>query len=324
MAPRICSGIQPSGALHLGNYFGGIRPQIEHQDGAFLFVADYHALTTARDAHAIDHHRLDVAATYLALGLDPTRATFFLQSDVPEVTELAWILATVTPMGLLERAVTYKDRVARSLPTTAAVFFYPALMAADILAYRSEVVLVGSDQVQHVEICRDIAASFHAAHHKDVFTMPRVELGVPVPVPGIDGAKMSKSYGNHIPIFASGHELETKVMAIRTDSKTVDEPKNPEEDTVFALYSLFASKADRDEMARRYLAGGYGYGEAKRALAQLIRDHFAAARARRDEWLSNEKDLREILHEGGRRARAVARQTLDGARSACGLTKETR
>ncbi|MBI2375069.1 MAG: tryptophan--tRNA ligase [Deltaproteobacteria bacterium] len=323
-APRICSGIQPSGALHLGNYFGAIRPQIDHQDGAFLFIADYHALTTLRDPVALDVNRLDAAATYLALGLDPSRATLFLQSSVPEVTELTWILATVTPMGLLERAVSYKDRVGRNLPTNAGLFLYPALMAADILAYRSEQVLVGSDQVQHVEIARDIALAFHSAFRAEVFALPKVALGVPVPIPGIDGAKMSKSYGNHIPIFASDAELEEKVMAIRTDSRRIEDPKIPEEDTVFALYSLFASQAERDAMAERYLHGGYGYGEAKRTLLEAIREHLGPARARKDDWLRRKDELRAILDEGASRAREAARKTLLAARDAVGLSGEAR
>lgn len=318
-AKRYLSGIQPSGQLHLGNYFGAIRKHLENQDGAFYFIANYHALTTVHDADLLRERTFDAAVTYLALGLDPERATLFRQSDVPEVTELTWLLATVTGMGLLERAVSYKEKRERGIPATVGLFTYPVLMAADILGYDADVVPVGTDQVQHLEMTRDMAQSFNAAYGQQVFKLPVYELGTPEPVPGIDGAKMSKSYGNHIPIFARGKELKSLVMSIKTDSTPLEEPKNPEGCTVFTLYSLFATPEQKAAMIEKYRAGGYGYGHAKLELLALIKERFAAAHERRDELLRRPDLVEDILQAGAKRARAVAREVTDRARAACGV-----
>ena len=315
---RFLSGVQPSGQLHLGNYFGAIRGHLARQDNAFYFIADYHALTTIHDAQALRGHVFDVAATYLALGLDPQRACLFRQSDVPEVTELTWLLSTVTPMGLLERAVSYKDKIQKGLPASVGLFTYPALMAADILAYESDVVPVGPDQRQHVEITQDMAEAFNRTFGP-VFKRPEYLLGTEVSVPGVDGAKMSKSYGNHIPIFAADKELKNKVMGIKTDSKGVADAKDPETCTVFTLYALFATPEQKAEMADRYRRGGMGYGDAKKALLALIDAHFAPARARRAELDAHPERVEAALAAGAQRARALARQVTDRARRAAGL-----
>jgi len=268
--PRILSGVQPSGKLHLGNYFGAIRQHIALQDTGecFYFIADYHALTTIQDARALRENVRAVALDYLALGLDPEKAAFFRQSDIPEVTELAWVLSTVTGMGLLERAHSYKDKLARGIPASAGLFSYPVLMAADILIYKSNVVPVGQDQVQHIEMTRDMAGYFNSTWGNPVFPLPEARVeGAPV-VPGIDGKKMSKSYGNTIDIFAEGKELKTAVMRIVTDSTPVEAPKDPEKDNVFALYALLATAAELEALANRYRAGGLGYGDAKKLLIE--------------------------------------------------------
>lgn len=318
MSQRHLSGIQPSGHLHLGNYFGAIRQHVAHQDDGFYFIANYHALTTLHDAATLRANTFDVAATYLACGLDPRRAVLFRQSDVPEVAELTWLLSTVTPMGLLERAVSYKDKIAKGLPASVGLFTYPALMAADILAYRSQVVPVGPDQVQHVEMTRDMAGAFNRTFG-EVFVIPEHRLGTEVVVPGIDGAKMSKSYGNHIPIFASGKELSKLVMSIKTSSAGVEDPKDPSACTIFQIYELMASEQEKAELAARYRAGGMGFGEAKKTLLAKIEETFAPIRARREELEKNPSDVEDVLREGARKARAIAREVTDAARAACGV-----
>src|SRR5689334_7746635 len=256
---RILSGVQPSGKLHLGNYFGAVRQHIALQNEAqcFYFIADYHSLTTIHDAKSLRENTRDVALDYLALGLDPDKATFFRQSDVPEVTELAWILSTVTNMGLLERAVSYKEKIEKGIDASVGLFFYPILMAADILIYRSHVVPVGKDQVQHIEMTRDIAERFNRTYG-EIFPIPEYRLDKESKVPGIDGQKMSKSYNNTIDIFAEGKPLQKTVMSIVTDSTPVEAPKDPERCNVFALYSLFATLAEKETLAARYRAGGLG------------------------------------------------------------------
>lgn len=316
-AQRFSSGVRPSGALHLGHYFGAIRPHLARQDDAYYFIADYHALASPSEPLPLVDRVHEVAATYLALGLDPARAALFRQSDIPEVTELTWLLLTTTPMGLLERAVVYKDRLARSAPASAGLFAYPALMAADILAYDTDVVAIGPDQRQHLEMTQDIAGYFNNAYGV-VFKKPEYLLGTHTSVPGLDGAKMSAAYGNHIPLFASGEALRERVMAIRTDSKGVAEAKDPSSCTVFALYSLFATPEARAELSDRYARGGYGYGDAKKALATLIEEHFADARARKARI--HPDDVGAALHAGAARARPLARAVLDRARRAAGLT----
>ena len=316
---RTLSGVQPSGHLHLGNYFGAIRQHIDQQDDAFYFIANYHALTTVHDAEVLRSNTFDVAATYLALGLDPERATLFRQSDVPEVCELTWLLETVIGMGLLEKAVSYKDKKDRGLQASVGLFTYPVLMASDILIYDSDVVPVGSDQVQHVEMTRDFAGRFNA-RYGETFKLPKYKLGTEVPVPGIDGQKMSKSYGNHIPIFAEGKPLKKLVMSIETDSRGLEEPKDPDTCNVFAIYRLFAGEAGVEEMAANYRGGNFGYGHAKLALLEAINERFGEARERRRHFYENPDEVEAVLADGAKKARAIARDVTDRARKACGLS----
>jgi tryptophanyl-tRNA synthetase len=318
---RFLSGIQPSGKLHIGNYFGAIKQHIElqSQGEAYYFIANYHALTTLQDAAQLRDRTFDVALTYLSFGLDPERATLFRQSDVPEVTELTWLLSTVTGMGLLERAVSYKDKITRGIAASVGLFTYPILMAADILAYQSDVVPVGGDQVQHVEMAQDMAQYFNNTYGEAVFKRPEYRLDKVEKVPGIDGQKMSKSYDNTIEIFASGKELKKRIMGIKTDSLTVEDKKNPQECNVFALYSLFATDEEKEALAARYRAGGMGYGEAKSALLEKIDSYFAPYRAKRDELLKTPQKVEDALVAGAARARAMARKTLAHARKACGI-----
>ncbi|HEY6050913.1 MAG TPA: tryptophan--tRNA ligase [Thermoanaerobaculia bacterium] len=317
---RILSGVQSSGQLHLGNYFGAIRQHIALQEEGecFFFIADLHALTTIQDRAVLSENVRAVALDYLALGLDPERTAFFRQSDIPEVTELAWVLGTVTGMGLLERAHSYKDKLARGITASAGLFIYPVLMAADILIYKSNVVPVGQDQVQHIEMTRDMAGYFNQTWKK-VFPLPEARLDKAPVVPGTDGKKMSKSYGNTIDIFAEGAELKSSVMRVVTDSTPVADPKDPLKDNVFALYSLFASPAERDALADRYRAGGLGYGDAKKMLIAKIDEAFSAARARRRALEKEPEVVEAALRRGAERANAVANQTMREVREAVGL-----
>ncbi|HMP01548.1 MAG TPA: tryptophan--tRNA ligase [Gemmatales bacterium] len=318
---RILSGVQPSGKLHLGNYFGAIQQHIALQDegDCFYFIADYHALTSLRDPAQVRANVLDVALDYLALGLDPRRATFFRQSDVPEVTELAWILACVTGMGLLEKGHSYKDKLARGLVPSVGLFTYPVLMAADILIYRSHLVPVGQDQVQHIEMTRDMAGSLHAQYGVTIFPLPEYRLDRAAVVPGIDGKKMSKSYGNTIDIFAEGKPLKKTVMSIVTDSTPLEAPKDPENCNVFKLYQLMATPAEQEELAARYRAGNFGYGTAKTLLLEKIDTRFAPARARRKELAADLSAVERVLAEGAARARKEAQATLELVRRTVGL-----
>jgi tryptophanyl-tRNA synthetase len=319
-ATRFLSGVQPSGKLHLGNYFGAVKQHIALQEkgNAFYFIADYHALTTTQDPNVLREYTRDVALDYLALGLDPEKAVFFRQSDVPEVTELAWILGTVTNIGLLERAVSYKEKVEKGIEASVGLFTYPMLMAADILIYLSNVVPVGKDQVQHIEMTQDIAGKFNR-QYGEVFPIPDYRLDVGSKVPGTDGQKMSKSYRNTIEIFAEGKALEKPVKGIVTDSSTVAEPKNPETCTVFALYSLFASDEERETLAGRYRAGGMGYGEAKKQLYEKIDAYFRSARQRRKELAQDPQHVENVLVRGAQRARREAEKTMERVRAAVGL-----
>lgn len=319
---RILSGIQPSGKLHLGNYFGMMRPALElqSQGEAFLFIADYHALTTVTDPNALRTATRDVALDFLACGLDPERTAFYRQSDVPEVTELMWLLSTVTPMGLLERCHSYKDKVAKGIPASHALFAYPVLMAADILAVRANVVPVGRDQKQHVEVTRDIAQKFNAAFG-EVFTIPEPSIREEVAVvPGIDGQKMSKSYRNTIDIFGDPKETRARIMRIVTDSTPLEAPKNPDRCNLFALYRLVVTEAEAAEMAARYRAGGLGYGAVKQELAARLEAYFAPMRERRAALERDPAYVEDVLRRGAARARAEARRTLDAARRAVGLS----
>jgi tryptophanyl-tRNA synthetase len=312
--------VQPSGKLHLGNYFGAVKQHIalQTEGTCFYFIADYHALTTIQDPRQLRENSHDAALDYLALGLDPSRAVFFRQSDVPEVTELAWILATVTNMGLLERAVSYKEKIQKGLEASVGLFTYPILMAADILLYRSNLVPVGKDQVQHVEIAADIAGKFNRTYG-EIFPIPDSRLDVGAKVPGVDGQKMSKSYGNTIDIFAEGKSLKKAVMGIVTDSKQLADPKDPETCTVYALYSLVASEEEKTALAARYRAGGMGYGEAKTALLAKLDIYFGPFRERRKQLAQNPDAVEDVLRDGARRARAEAQLTLALVREAVGM-----
>ncbi len=318
---RFLSGIQPSGQLHLGNYFGAIQQHIAHQTAgeSFYFLADFHALNSIHDREQLKAFSFEAAATYLALGLDPAKSVFFRQSDVPEVCELMWLLLTVTAMGDLERAVSYKDKVAKGQPASAGLFTYPVLMAADILAYDATVVPVGADQIQHIEMTREMARSFNLRFGAEVFTVPTHRLSKGAIVPGTDGSKMSKSYGNTIPLFLAGKPLKKLVMAVKTDSTPMEQPKNPDTCTVFQLYSLFANDAEKAELAAKYRGGNFGYGEAKQMLLEKIEAHFAPARARFEELKANPSDVEDVLQDGARRAREVSRGVIDRARAACGF-----
>ena len=318
---RVLSGIQPSGAFHLGNYFGAIRQYIDLQEDneAFYFIANLHALTSLRDRTRLEDLTRDAAVDLLALGLNPEKAHLFIQSDVPEVSELTWLLMTVTPMGLLERCHAYKDKVSQGLPAEHGLFSYPVLMAADILIYDSEVVPVGQDQKQHLEVTRDIASSFNHMYG-DVFRLPEpLILKEGAVVPGLDGQKMSKSYKNTIEIFEMEKAQRKKIMRIVTDSVPVEDSKNPDTCNVFQIYKLVVSDADRDAMKQRYHAGGLGYGEVKKELAEAVVTYFAEARSRREALLSRGDDVSDILKMGAIRAREKASEILDRAQKACGI-----
>ena len=278
-------------------------------------------MTTLQDPQVLRENVQDVALDYLALGLDPQKASFFRQSDVPEVTELTWFLSTIAGMGLLERAHSYKDKVARGITPSVGLFTYPILMAADILAYRSHLVPVGQDQIQHLEMTRDMAGSFNSTYKVDLFPLPEARLDVAAVVPGVDGKKMSKSYGNTIDIFAEGKPLKKVIMSIVTDSTPLEAPKNPANCNVFALYSLVASPAEKEELAAKYQAGGMGYGTAKTLLLEKLEYFFAQARARRKELVNNLDYVEKVLQQGASKARAEAQQTMDLARRAVGLRR---
>ncbi|MFT7581951.1 MAG: tryptophanyl-tRNA synthetase [Myxococcota bacterium] len=319
---RSLSGIKSTGSPHLGNYLGMIRPAIALQETheAFYFVADYHALTTERDPEAMRRSTLEVTATFLACGLDPSRGAFFRQSDVPEVTELSWLLSCITTMGELERGHAYKARAASGEAGTAVhgLFAYPVLMAADILIYDSHVVPVGKDQVQHVEMARDMAKRFNH-HFGETFVIPEAQTDAAVmTIPGIDGRKMSKSYKNGIDIFQPRKKLKKRLMQVVTDSTPLEAPKNPDGDNVIALYRFFASDAEVAEMEANYRRGGYGYGHAKVALFEAMDAHLGPMRERYDALMANPSELEDVLQAGARKARAVAQEVMGRARARCG------
>jgi len=318
---RILSGIQPSGVLHIGNYFGMMRPAIalQAEGEAFYFIADYHALTSVRNPKALRENSRLVALDFLACGLDPERGALFRQSDVPQVTELAWILSTIAPMGLLERAHSYKDKLARGLAATVGLFDYPVLMAADILIYDSDIVPVGKDQKQHIEIARDLAVKMNETFGQ-IFKLPqpRIHTATEV-VPGIDGQKMSKSYGNNIDIFGDEKEMRKRVMSIVTDSTLVEAPKDPSRSTIFQLYSLFASKNEIAEMQEQFQKGGTGYGDFKKQLFEKLWEYFAPMRKRREEILADKTYIDNVLARGAKRANEIADQVMQRVRNAVGL-----
>lgn len=320
----ILSGITPSGKLHLGNYFGAIRQHIAMQEegDAFYFIANYHSLTSINDGEEIRQNSIDIALDYLALGLDPKKCTFFAQSDVPQVTELAWILGTFCPVSLMEKAVAYKDKVGQGMSPNIGLFTYPILQAADILIYNSDIVPVGQDQKQNIEICRDLAGKLNHNYGKELLNIPEEHIVKSVAVvPGIDGQKMSKSYGNTIGIFDEGKTLKKKVMSIETDSTPLDEPKDPEACNVFALIKLFADDDARKEIAGKYMAGGYGYGHAKKELLGMIEAYFAEARAKRKELSQDLDYVIDVLKEGGEKARERAESVMEPIREATGIIR---
>jgi tryptophanyl-tRNA synthetase len=320
---RVLSGIQPTGRFHWGNYFGAIRQYIALQDEeeAYYFIANLHALTTVRDPQRLRQATLDAALDLLALGLDPQRAILFVQSDVPEVSELCWILMTGAAMGLLERCHAYKEKVAKGLSTDAGLFTYPVLMAADILAYDADVVPVGEDQEQHIEVCRDLARSFNH-HFGEVFTLPKAKLlDTSAKVPGTDGEKMSKSYNNTIELFEEPKSARKKIMRITTDSRPMEQPKDPETDHLFQLYRLFVDDQKCEAMAATYRAGGFGYGMVKKELAEESQNFFAAAHQRRQELAADLDSVKEVLADGAQKARRKAREVLQRAQRASGLSR---
>jgi tryptophanyl-tRNA synthetase len=319
--PRILTGIQPSGTLHLGNYFGAIRPLVEQQDRGevFAIVVDLHALTTVSDAETLRADTAEAALDLLACGLDPERTVLFRQSDVPEHTELMWILSTVAPMGLLERCHAFKDKVARGLEASAGLFVYPVLQAADILLYDADVVPVGRDQKQHLEVARDLAAKLNAAYGETVKLPEPLISEQLATIPGTDGQKMSKSYGNAIPIFASEKALRKRVMGIVTDSTPLEEPKPVEDSTILALYRLVAGREDVLRMEEEFRAGGVGYGDFKQRLFAALWENFAEQRVRRAALLAEPDEVEEVLRRGAERAREVAGQTMARVRRAVGL-----
>ena len=319
---RILTGIQPSGTLHIGNYFGAIKPAVELQDRgeAFYFIADYHSMTTLTDAEQRRKNTLDVALDFLACGLDPKRSVFWRQSDLPEVCELTWILGTLTPMGLLERAHSYKDKTARGISPNFGLFAYPVLMAADILLYNANLVPVGKDQKQHLEMTRDIAVKFNQAYG-ETFVVPEPEIREEVAVvPGLDGQKMSKSYGNTIDIFGDEKATKKKIMGIVMDSRTPAEPKpDAEKNLAIQLLRLVAPAEVSRDFEDRLRAGGLGYGDLKKALFEHYWNYFAAARQRRTELAANLDYVNQVLADGATRARVQAHTVLKSARKAVGL-----
>ncbi len=318
---RILSGIQPSGVLHIGNYFGMMRPAIalQAESETFYFIADYHALTSLQDPQALRENSRRVALDFLACGLDPDRGPLFLQSDVPQVTELAWILSTVTPMGLLERCHSYKDKTARGMSASAGLFTYPVLMAADILIYDSDVVPVGKDQKQHIEVTRDIAIKINETYG-EVFKLPEPRIqSATETVPGLDGQKMSKSYGNTIDIFGAEKETRKRIMSIVTDSTPVESPKDPHRSSIFQLYSLLSTEEETMRMREAFEKGGRGYGDFKKELFEKLWEYFAPMRARRDEIIAQPDYIDDVLKRGAERANAVADNVMRRVRSATGV-----
>jgi tryptophanyl-tRNA synthetase len=318
---RILSGIQPSGTVHIGNYFGMMRPAIalQSEGDAFYFIADYHALTSLKDPATLRENGRRVALDFLACGLDPERAALFRQSDVPQVTEFAWILSTIAPMGLLERAHSYKDKIARGMSASAGLFTYPVLMAADILIYDSDIVPVGKDQKQHIEITRDLAVKMNETFGEILkLPEPRIQSATET-VPGIDGQKMSKSYGNTIDVFGDEKEMRKQVMSIVTDSSPVEAPKDPESSTIFQLYSLFATKEETGAMREAFQRGGTGYGDFKKELFAKLWDYFEPMRQRREEILRDQSYIDNVLSRGAQRANEVADKVMDRVRAAVGL-----
>ncbi|MBN2824664.1 MAG: tryptophan--tRNA ligase [Campylobacterales bacterium] len=318
---RVLTGIQASGKLHIGNYFGAMKPMVELQEKSelYTFIANYHSLTTSKDSQLLREYTMDAAIDYLSMGLDPNKATFWLQSDVKEVLELYWVLSKFTSMGLLERAHSYKDKVAKGIAPNHALFSYPVLMAADILLFDVELVPVGKDQIQHLEMTRDIAIRFNN-EYGEIFTLPDHQVDDNVAtIPGIDGEKMSKSYGNTIEIFMDEKPLQKKCNKIVTASTPMGEPLNYEDCNIFALASLFLDTDKQNELKERYSSGKEGFGHFKKYLKELIWDHFADARAKRDYYLNHLDEVRDILNMGADKARKIAQVKMEQVREAVGI-----
>jgi tryptophanyl-tRNA synthetase len=318
---RVLSGIQPSGTLHIGNYFAMMGPMIRHQQehDLFCFIVNYHALTTVTDAAKLREGTMNACLDFLALGLDPDRSTFYVQADVPEVCELTWILNNHAPVARLELAHSYKDKLAKGFTPHNGLFSYPVLMAADILLYQAHVVPVGKDQKQHLEITRDIAMRFNNAYGV-TFVVPEAQIDEETAtVPGVDGQKMSKSYGNTLEIFAEEKPLRKRIMSIVTDSTPVEDPKDPDKCNVYALISLFMNKAEREELAGRYRAGGLGYGQVKKELFERMWEYFKPYRDRRAQMAAEPGYVHQVMQKGAAKARAVAGVTLADVRRRVGL-----
>ena len=321
---RSLSGIQPSGILHIGNYFGAIKQFVELQDEyeGFYFLANYHALTSSPKGEDLKSNTISVILDYLALGLDPEKSTLFLQSDVPEHAELSWILSNITPMGLLERAHSYKDKVAKGIKPNVGLFTYPILMAADILMYSPDIVPVGKDQKQHVEMTRDIATKFNETYGKEVFKLPKEKIVENVAtVPGTDGDKMSKSYGNVINMFGSKKALKKQIMSIVTDSTPLEEPKDPD-NNITKLYALLATEKEVEALKEKFRAGNFGYGHAKNELFDKFMDYFSPFQKKREELENNMDYVYGILREGANKARSIATEKMDEVRDIVGLLKK--
>lgn len=318
---RVLSGVQSNGKLHLGNYLGAMKQHIELQaeNECFYFIANYHSLTTVQDADLLRRLTLDVALDYLAMGLDPEKACLFRQTDIPEVAELTWILSTVTGKGLLERATSYKDKIARGLSPSMGLFSYPLLMAADILIYHSDVVPVGKDQVQHIEMTQDMAGYFNGAYGCDVLKRPEPRLNEALTVPGVDGQKMSKSYGNTINLFDDPKFTRKRIMSIKTDSTPLEAPKNPDTCNVFAIYKLLATAEESQALAERYREGGMGYGDAKKQLAEVVTRLLEPATEKRLQLEKDSDYVEDVLRTSAQKARRVAQGVMASVREACGL-----
>lgn len=318
---RILSGIQPSGSLHIGNYLAMMKPMIALQDDneLFCFIVNYHALTSLSDPEKLKKNTMDAAIDFLALGLNPEKANFWIQSDLPEVQELTWILSCNTSLGLLERSHSYKDKIAKGLTPNTGLYTYPVLMAADILLFQAEKVPVGKDQKQHLEITRDIASSFNS-NFGETFVLPEpvIEDSLAV-IPGIDGQKMSKSYDNTICMFEEEKKMRKRIMKIKTDSRGVDEPKDPDSCTVFALYKLFASNEQVESLRNNYITGGMGYGDAKQLLFEVIRDYFKPFKEKRDQLAADPQKVKDIMMMGAEKTRVKAKETLSLVRNKVGL-----
>jgi len=318
---KILSGIQPSGQLHIGNYFGMMQTMIANMERSelYVFIVDLHALTSVRERDKLANGTLEAAADFLALGLDPDKCTFWVQSDVPEVCELTWVLSTIAPMGLIERCHSYKDKVAKGIAASHGLFSYPVLMAADILLYQADRVPVGKDQKQHLEVARDLAIKFNNEYGETfVIPEPAIDESTAI-VPGLDGQKMSKSYGNTIPIFMEGKELKKRVMAIETDATPVEAPKDPDKCNLYKIMKLFATPSRMAEINKLYVNGGAAYGYLKLELLDLLNEKFGEARKKKAELLGDKEMLRAILGKGRDKARAKATVTLDLVRDRVGL-----